>query len=37
MQAEDFPGGGPGGIAVWQISAQVGRGFEASADLGFAP
>jgi hypothetical protein len=37
MQAEDFPSGGPGRIAVWQISAQVGRGFEASADLAFAP
>jgi hypothetical protein len=37
MQAEDFPSGGPGRIAVWQISAQVGRGFEASADLEFAP
>jgi hypothetical protein len=37
MQAVDFPSGGPGRIAVWQISAQVGRGFEASADLAFAP
>ena len=37
MQAEDFPSGGPGRIAVWQISAQVGRGFAASADLAFAP
>jgi hypothetical protein len=37
MQAEDFSIGGPGRIAVWQISAQVGRGFEASADLVFAP
>jgi hypothetical protein len=37
MQAEDFPSGGPGRIAVFQISAQVGRGFEASADLEFAP
>jgi hypothetical protein len=37
MQAADFPSGGPGRIAVWQISAQVGRGFEASADLAFAP
>jgi hypothetical protein len=37
MQAENFPGGGPGRIAVWQISAQVGRGFEASADLAFTP
>ena len=37
MQAEDFSGSGPGRIAVWQISAQVGRGFEASADLEFAP
>ena len=37
MQAEDFPGGGPGRIAVWQVSAQVGRGFEASAALEFAP
>jgi hypothetical protein len=35
MQAENFPSGGPGRIAVWQISAQVGRGFEASADLAF--
>jgi hypothetical protein len=37
MQAADFPSGGPGRIAVWQISVQVGRGFEASADLAFAP
>jgi hypothetical protein len=37
MQAADFPSGGPGRIAVWQISAQVGRGFGASADLEFAP
>ena len=37
MQAEDFPSGGPGRIAVWQISAQVGRGFEASVDLEFMP
>jgi Putative phage tail protein len=37
MQAADFPSGGPGRIAVWQISAQVGHGFEASADLAFAP
>ena len=37
MQAEDFSSGGPGRIAVWQISAQVGRGFEASVALEFAP
>jgi hypothetical protein len=37
MQAVDFPSGGPGRIAVWQISSHVGRGFEASADLEFAP
>ena len=37
MQAEDFPSGGPGRIAVWQISAQVGRGLAASADLEFTP
>jgi hypothetical protein len=37
MQAEDLPGGGPGRIAVWQISSQVGRGFETSLDLEFAP
>jgi hypothetical protein len=37
MQAENFPGGGPGRIAVWQISAQVGRGFEASLAFEFAP
>jgi hypothetical protein len=37
MQAEDFPSGGPGRIVVWQISAQVGRGFEASVALEFAP
>ena len=37
MQAEDFSSGGPGRIAVWQISAQVGRGLEAGADLEFAP
>jgi hypothetical protein len=37
MQAEDFPSAGPGRIAVWQISAQVGRGFETSLDLELAP
>jgi hypothetical protein len=37
MQAVDFPSGGPGRIAASQISAQVGRGFETSADLEFAP
>jgi hypothetical protein len=37
MRAEDFPSGGPGRITVFQISAQVGRGFETSADLEFAP
>ena len=36
MQAENFPSGGPGRIAVSQISAQVGRGFAASANLAFA-
>jgi Putative phage tail protein len=37
MQAADFPAGGPGRIAVWQISGQVGHGFEAGVDLEFAP
>jgi len=37
MQAENFPSGGPGRIAAWQISAQVGRGFAASTHLAFAP
>jgi hypothetical protein len=37
MQAADFPSGGPGRIAVWQISGQVGRGFAASVDLEFGP
>jgi hypothetical protein len=37
MQTADFPSGGPGRIAVYQISGQVGRGFEASDALEFAP
>jgi hypothetical protein len=37
MQAEDFPSGGLGRIAVFQVSAQVGRGFEASVALEVAP